>query len=104
MRFSLKTTMLIVTLACVACGLIENINRHWIFLGEMTGNYTRIETHAYWIGFQGAIAGASLVVACLILSRVIRQSPGAVSPKIADNFRLPDSIAPLANSRAASSS
>lgn len=72
MKFSLLSIFTLVTLACVACGLFENVNRHWIFLGEMTGNYTRVETHAYWIGFQGVIAGLLLSIACVILSRSVQ--------------------------------
>ena len=69
MRFRLSTAMLVIALVCLVCGLVENVARHWIFLGEMTSNYTRVETHAYWIGFQGAIAGSIL---CAIIGLVLQ--------------------------------
>ena len=69
MRFRLSTAMLVITLICLVCGLSENVARHWVFLGEMSGNYNRVETHAYWIGLQGAIAGSIL---CAIIGLVLQ--------------------------------
>lgn len=71
MQYSLRTTMLILTFLCVSCGFFENVSRHWMLLGEMTSNYTRIETHAYWIGLQGAISGFALCTAAYLLLRLV---------------------------------
>ena len=68
MKFSLRQLLLVTTLLCILCGLIDNVHRNFVYLGELSGNYTRLETAAYFIGLQGVIAGAlSLLLVHLVV-------------------------------------
>lgn len=70
-QFGLSAAFIALTAVCVVCGFLENINRHWLLLGELSGNYTRLETHAYWIGFQGSVAGFTLCLAVVMTIKLL---------------------------------
>ena len=76
MKFRLFTLLLFVTSLCTLCGLIGNINRNFSLLGELSGNYTRMETACYFACLQGTLAGAMcclLVFLLLVMGKVHRQ-------------------------------
>ena len=76
MKFSLSQLLLAVTSCSLASIAGANLLDNWVLLGELTGNYTRIETCCYWIGIQGAIAGICIALAAVALLGALNRRVG----------------------------